>query len=116
MTDRADETPRGRTLLDGPAAPVVVAPGTLPLGRASGLALREEGPAKLTGEALYADDLVFPEPGGSVLVIVAGLGSRESRHDRQASGTYDKAQAAAAYNREDFPRAARKISQPRQVT
>lgn len=60
MTDRSVERPRGRTLVDGPAAPVVVAPGTLPVGRASGLPLREEGPAKLTGEALYADDLVFP--------------------------------------------------------
>ncbi len=60
MTDRAEETPRGRTVIDGPAAPVLVAPGTLPVGRASGLALREEGPAKLTGEALYADDLAFP--------------------------------------------------------
>jgi CO/xanthine dehydrogenase Mo-binding subunit len=60
MTERAEDAARGRTVLDGPAAPVVVAPGTLPVGRARGLALREEGPGKLTGEALYADDLVFP--------------------------------------------------------
>jgi CO/xanthine dehydrogenase Mo-binding subunit len=60
MTDRSVERPRGRTRVDGPAAPVIVAPGTLPVGRASALPLREEGPAKLTGEALYADDLVFP--------------------------------------------------------
>jgi CO/xanthine dehydrogenase Mo-binding subunit len=42
-------------------APVVLEPGTLTPGRARGAApLRREGPAKLTGAAKYADDLVFP--------------------------------------------------------
>jgi CO/xanthine dehydrogenase Mo-binding subunit len=42
-------------------APLVVPPGTAMRGRArEGSPLRREGPAKLTGEALYADDLVFP--------------------------------------------------------
>ena len=42
-------------------APVVVQPGTIAPGRARGAApLRREGPAKLTGAAKYADDLVFP--------------------------------------------------------
>jgi CO/xanthine dehydrogenase Mo-binding subunit len=41
--------------------PLVVEPGTITPGRARGVApLRREGPAKLTGEAKYADDLVFP--------------------------------------------------------
>jgi CO/xanthine dehydrogenase Mo-binding subunit len=42
-------------------APLVM-PGAdeLVLGRATALPLRREGPAKLTGTALYADDLVFP--------------------------------------------------------
>jgi CO/xanthine dehydrogenase Mo-binding subunit len=41
--------------------PVVVRPGTLVPGRARGAPpLRREGPAKLTGAAKYADDLVFP--------------------------------------------------------
>ncbi|MFL5683172.1 MAG: xanthine dehydrogenase family protein molybdopterin-binding subunit [Chloroflexota bacterium] len=41
--------------------PVVVQPGTVVPGRARGAApLRREGPAKLTGAAKYADDLVFP--------------------------------------------------------
>ena len=41
--------------------PLVIRPGEIAPGRAAGLApLRREGPAKLTGEALYADDLVFP--------------------------------------------------------
>ena len=45
------------------AAPgaVVIEPGTIAPGRARGAApLRREGPAKLTGAAKYADDLVFP--------------------------------------------------------
>jgi CO/xanthine dehydrogenase Mo-binding subunit len=42
-------------------APLVVPPGTATRGRArDGAPLRREGPAKLTGTALYADDLVFP--------------------------------------------------------
>ena len=41
--------------------PLVIPPRTIAPGRARGTApLRREGPAKLTGEALYADDLVFP--------------------------------------------------------
>ena len=39
---------------------LVAASGGLTRGRAAGLPLRREGPAKLTGEAKYADDLVFP--------------------------------------------------------
>ena len=39
---------------------LVVAPGTVTPGRARSFPLRREGPAKLTGEAKYADDLVFP--------------------------------------------------------
>jgi CO/xanthine dehydrogenase Mo-binding subunit len=40
--------------------PLIVAPGTIAPGRARVGPLRREGPAKLTGEAKYADDLVFP--------------------------------------------------------
>jgi CO/xanthine dehydrogenase Mo-binding subunit len=59
------ERPRGttRTLPPDTAAPdaLIVPPGQLAPGRARGaLPLRREGPAKLTGEAKYADDLVFP--------------------------------------------------------
>ena len=44
-----------------PPDAVVIAPGTIAPGRARGAApLRREGPAKLTGAAKYADDLVFP--------------------------------------------------------
>ena len=44
-----------------PFSPVVVQPGTITPGRARGAGpLRREGPAKLTGAAKYADDLVFP--------------------------------------------------------
>jgi len=39
---------------------LVVDPGQRVPGRASGLPLRREGPAKLTGAAKYTDDLVFP--------------------------------------------------------
>jgi CO/xanthine dehydrogenase Mo-binding subunit len=49
------------TTRTAPPAPVIVEPGTLTPGYARGAApLRREGPAKLTGEAKYADDLVFP--------------------------------------------------------
>jgi CO/xanthine dehydrogenase Mo-binding subunit len=59
-------TSPGRTM--SPAAPrrsapdpLIVDPGVLLPGRARSTApLRREGPAKLTGEAKYADDLVFP--------------------------------------------------------
>jgi CO/xanthine dehydrogenase Mo-binding subunit len=51
----------------GPVAPnpavpdaLIVPPGQIAPGRARGAPLRREGPAKLTGEAKYADDLVFP--------------------------------------------------------
>ncbi|HLX35691.1 MAG TPA: xanthine dehydrogenase family protein molybdopterin-binding subunit [Candidatus Limnocylindrales bacterium] len=44
----------------GAATALVVAPGEVTTGRARGLPLRREGPAKLTGAAKYADDLVFP--------------------------------------------------------
>ena len=41
--------------------PVVLEPGTITPGLArSAGPLRREGPAKLTGVAKYADDLVFP--------------------------------------------------------
>jgi CO/xanthine dehydrogenase Mo-binding subunit len=40
--------------------PLLVPPGQPTRGRASGQPTRREGPAKLTGEAKYADDLVFP--------------------------------------------------------
>src|SRR3954451_23949864 len=44
-----------------PSGPITVTPGTMSPGLARGLApLRREGPAKLTGVAKYADDLVFP--------------------------------------------------------
>jgi CO/xanthine dehydrogenase Mo-binding subunit len=52
-----------RTLPPDTAAPdaLIVAPGEVAPGRARGaVPLRREGPAKLTGEAKYADDLVFP--------------------------------------------------------
>jgi CO/xanthine dehydrogenase Mo-binding subunit len=59
-------TSPGRTMT--PVAPrrsapdaLIVTPGTIAPGRVRPAApLRREGPAKLTGEAKYADDLVFP--------------------------------------------------------
>jgi CO/xanthine dehydrogenase Mo-binding subunit len=49
------------TTRTAPPSAVIVEPGTLTPGRARGAGpLRREGPAKLTGEAKYADDLVFP--------------------------------------------------------
>jgi CO/xanthine dehydrogenase Mo-binding subunit len=44
---------------DAPA-PLLATPGILAPGRARSYPLRREGPEKLTGEAKYADDLVFP--------------------------------------------------------
>src|SRR5688572_33211292 len=40
--------------------PLVIRDAEIAAGRAWGSPLRREGPAKLTGEAKYADDLVFP--------------------------------------------------------
>ena len=52
--------PELTTRTESPDA-VVIQPGTIAPGRARGAApLRREGPAKLTGAAKYADDLVFP--------------------------------------------------------
>jgi CO/xanthine dehydrogenase Mo-binding subunit len=52
--------PRSRPKTSAPA-PVVVPPGSQTPGMARRTApLRREGPAKLTGQARYADDLVFP--------------------------------------------------------
>jgi CO/xanthine dehydrogenase Mo-binding subunit len=42
------------------AAALVVEPGTITTGRVRTAPLRIEGPAKLTGEAKFTDDLVFP--------------------------------------------------------
>lgn len=48
-------------MVDAPVAPVrAPAPGEIGIGRATALPKRREGPAKLTGAALYTDDLVFP--------------------------------------------------------
>ena len=48
------------TRTESPGA-IVIQPGTIVPGRARGVGpLRREGPAKLTGAADYADDLVFP--------------------------------------------------------
>jgi CO/xanthine dehydrogenase Mo-binding subunit len=49
------------TTRTAPPGPVVIEPGTITPGLARGASpLRREGPAKLTGTAKYADDLVFP--------------------------------------------------------
>jgi CO/xanthine dehydrogenase Mo-binding subunit len=58
-------TPTRRVPLPGAPArsapeALVVAPEEVGVGRVRGLPLRREGPAKLTGLAKYADDLVFP--------------------------------------------------------
>src|SRR5215212_6148786 len=42
------------------AAALVIEPGEIAPGRATGFPLRREGPAKLNGTAKYTDDLVFP--------------------------------------------------------
>jgi CO/xanthine dehydrogenase Mo-binding subunit len=53
--------PRVAPLPDAPVAPVrAPARGEIGMGRARAFPARREGPGKLTGEALYADDLVFP--------------------------------------------------------
>jgi xanthine dehydrogenase molybdopterin-binding subunit B len=51
--------PPGTSELSAPD-PLVVPPATRTPGRIGRLPLRREGPAKLTGLARYADDLVFP--------------------------------------------------------
>jgi CO/xanthine dehydrogenase Mo-binding subunit len=59
MTTRTMPPP---AVTPGRAAPdaLVLPAGTIVPGRARGYPLRREGPAKLTGAARYADDLVFP--------------------------------------------------------
>jgi CO/xanthine dehydrogenase Mo-binding subunit len=54
--------PRPTPVAPSPAVPdaLIIPPGQITPGRARGAPLRREGPAKLTGEAKYADDLVFP--------------------------------------------------------
>src|SRR5262245_22771620 len=53
--------PRVAPLPDAPVAPVrAPEAGDIGIGRARAFPPRREGPAKLTGQALYADDLVFP--------------------------------------------------------
>src|SRR5919112_5386277 len=52
-----------RTLTPGARVverPLVLDPGQVAPGRATAFPLRREGPGKLTGEAKYTDDLVFP--------------------------------------------------------
>src|SRR5918995_720260 len=59
----AMERPQTARLTTGtqPVGAVVVKPGTVVPGRARPAApLRREGPAKLTGTALYTDDIVVP--------------------------------------------------------
>ena len=66
VTAPAVRAAAARGPVDGSAAalletPVLApAPGQARAGRARGLPLRREGPAKLTGLAKYTDDLVFP--------------------------------------------------------
>ncbi|HVM30369.1 MAG TPA: xanthine dehydrogenase family protein molybdopterin-binding subunit [Candidatus Limnocylindrales bacterium] len=58
ITTRPPRTaPRPEAPLEPLAAP---SPGDIEVGAARAYPLRREGPAKLTGEALYTDDLVFP--------------------------------------------------------
>jgi CO/xanthine dehydrogenase Mo-binding subunit len=53
--------PRTAPRPEAPAAPVrAPSPGELGIGMARAFPLRREGPAKLTGTALYTDDMVFP--------------------------------------------------------
>ncbi|HEY7599997.1 MAG TPA: xanthine dehydrogenase family protein molybdopterin-binding subunit [Candidatus Limnocylindrales bacterium] len=53
--------PRTAPRPEAPVAPVrAPAPGELGIGSARVFPLRREGPAKLTGTALYTDDMVFP--------------------------------------------------------
>jgi CO/xanthine dehydrogenase Mo-binding subunit len=61
MTIRIEPRPTS-PVAPNPTVPdaLIVPPGQIAPGRARGAPLRREGPAKLTGEAKYADDLVFP--------------------------------------------------------
>ena len=53
--------PRTAPRPEAPAAPVLAPErGGLAVGTARVTPLRREGPAKLTGTALYTDDMVFP--------------------------------------------------------
>jgi xanthine dehydrogenase molybdopterin-binding subunit B len=53
--------PRTAPAIDAGVAPVIApGQGEIAVGRAALFPRRREGPAKLTGEALYTDDLVFP--------------------------------------------------------
>ena len=53
--------PRIPPLPEAPPAPIhAPAPGELGIGAARAFPLRREGPAKLTGTAMYTDDMVFP--------------------------------------------------------
>ena len=63
MTIRTSPSRTTTPVSPQPSAPdaLIVPPGVVMPGRARPAApLRREGPAKLTGEAKYADDLVFP--------------------------------------------------------
>src|SRR5688572_27481620 len=63
MTIRTEPRRVGRPALPHPdaAEALVIVPGEIAPGRAATRGpLRREGPQKLTGEAKYADDLVFP--------------------------------------------------------
>ena len=59
MTTRTMPRPSTAPDRSAPDA-LVLSPGTSTRGRAAGHLRRREGPAKLTGAAKYADDLVFP--------------------------------------------------------
>ncbi|HEX5397398.1 MAG TPA: xanthine dehydrogenase family protein molybdopterin-binding subunit [Candidatus Limnocylindria bacterium] len=54
------DRPRAMTTTIAPPQAVIMPPGLSTPGRARPAPLRREGPAKLTGRAKYADDLVFP--------------------------------------------------------
>ena len=61
--DMRDTMPEQRVAAEGPVVLTPPAPGEIAaptLGLADPAPLRREGPAKLTGEALYTDDLVVP--------------------------------------------------------
>ena len=61
--DAPMEGPRGTTARlppDAATQPLILPADAPARGRAGGAPLRREGPAKLTGLAKYADDLVFP--------------------------------------------------------